>query len=128
MVVEFGIPLWGRGLSGRFGPRNQTKVVWPRLMLRLWQGATLPMALPGGMPAGVQWGMRTEPEFTQSTSPPGHGKGDVSSATVASQLSGPLTALAGSAFASGVVYGLPAFLQRSPIRAEPVAGSAAWGQ
>ena len=72
--------------------------------------------------------MRTEPEFTQSTSQPGHDKGDVSYATVASQLSGPLSALVGSAFISGVMYGLLDFLQRSPIRREPVAGSAAWGQ
>jgi hypothetical protein len=72
--------------------------------------------------------MRTEPEFTESTSQPGHDTGDVSSATVAYQLSGPLTALAGSAFVSGVVYGLLEFLQRSPIRQEHVAGSAAWGQ
>jgi hypothetical protein len=72
--------------------------------------------------------MRTEPDFTQSTSRPGHDTGDVSSTTVAYQLSGPLTALVGSAFVSGVVYGLLEFLQRSPIRREPVAGSAAWGQ
>ena len=72
--------------------------------------------------------MRTEPEFTRSTSQPGHDKGDVSSTTVAYQLSGPLTALVGSAFVSGVMYGLLEFLQRSPIRREHVAGSAAWGQ
>jgi hypothetical protein len=72
--------------------------------------------------------MPTEPEFTQSTSQPGHHKGDVSSTTVAYQLSGPLIALVGSAFVSGVVYGLLEFLQRSPIRREHVAGSAAWGQ
>lgn len=72
--------------------------------------------------------MRTEPEFTRSTSQPGHDKGDVSSTTVAHQLSGPLTALVGSAFVSGVMYGLFEFLQRSPIRREHVAGSAAWGQ
>jgi hypothetical protein len=72
--------------------------------------------------------MRTEPEFTHSTSQPGHDKGDVSSTTVAYQLSGPLTALVGSAFVSGVMYGLLEFLQRSPIRREHVAGSAAWGQ
>ena len=72
--------------------------------------------------------MRTEPEFTRSTSQPGHDIGDVSSTTVAYQLSGPLTALVGSAFVSGVMYGLFEFLQRSPIRREHVAGSAAWGQ
>jgi hypothetical protein len=72
--------------------------------------------------------MRREPEFTHFTSQPGHGKGDVSSTAVAYQLSGPLTALFGSAFVSGVMYGLLEFLQRSPIRQEHVAGSAAWGQ
>jgi hypothetical protein len=72
--------------------------------------------------------MRTEPEFTRSTSQPGHDKGDAGSTTVAYQLSGPLTALVGSAFVSGVLYGLLEFLERSPIRREHVAGSAAWGQ
>jgi hypothetical protein len=72
--------------------------------------------------------MRTEPEFTRSTSQPGYDKGEVSSTSVAYQLSGPLTALVGSAFVSGVMYGLLEFLQRSPIRREHVAGSAAWGQ
>jgi hypothetical protein len=72
--------------------------------------------------------MPTEPEFTPSTSQLGHGQGDVSSTTVASQLSGPLTALVGSAFVSGAMYGLLEFLQRSPIRQEHIAGSAAWGQ
>jgi hypothetical protein len=72
--------------------------------------------------------MQTEPQSTQSTSQPGHDKGDVSSMTAAQQLSGPLTALAGSAFVSGVVYGLLGYLQRSPIRQEHVAGTAAWGQ
>ena len=72
--------------------------------------------------------MQTEPQSTQSTSQPGHDKGGVSSLTVAQQLSGPLAALAGSAFVSGVVYGLVEYLQRSPIRQEHVAGTAAWGQ
>ena len=72
--------------------------------------------------------MRTEPEFTNSTSQPGHDKGNVSSTTVASQLSRPLTALVVSAFVSGAMYGLLEFLQRSPVRQEHVAGSAAWGQ
>jgi hypothetical protein len=72
--------------------------------------------------------MQTEPQSTQSTSQPGHDKGGVSSMTVAYQLSGPLTALAGSAFVSGAVYGLLEYLQRSPIRQEHVAGTAAWGQ
>ena len=72
--------------------------------------------------------MRKEPEFTHFTSQPGHDQGNVSSTTVAYQLSGPLTALAGSALVSGVIYGLVEFLQRSPIRRGHVAGSAAWGQ
>jgi hypothetical protein len=72
--------------------------------------------------------MRTKPEFTRSTSQPGLDKGDVSFTKVAYQLSGPLTALVGSAFVSGLVYGLLEFLQRSPIRREHVAGSAAWPQ
>jgi hypothetical protein len=64
----------------------------------------------------------------RSTSQPGRDTGDVSTVTVASQLSGPLTALAGSAFVSGVSYGIVEFLQRSPSRQEHVAGTAAWGQ
>jgi hypothetical protein len=72
--------------------------------------------------------MRTKPEFTRSTSQPGLDKGDVSFTKVAYQLSGPLTALVGSAFVSGLMYGLLEFLQRSPIRREHVAGSAAWPQ
>jgi hypothetical protein len=47
---------------------------------------------------------------------------------VVSQLSGPLTALVGSAFVSGVSYGFFEFLQRSPVRQQHVAGTAAWGQ
>ena len=58
---------------------------------------------------------------------PSYDNGEVSSATVASQLSGPLAAIAGSAFASGLTYGLLEFLQRSPVRAERAAGTAAWG-
>ena len=72
--------------------------------------------------------MQTEPEFTQSTSQPGHDKGEIRSPAVAYQLSGPLTALVGSAFVSGAMYGLLEFLQRSPIRQAHIAGSAAWGQ
>jgi len=72
--------------------------------------------------------MQIPPRFTQSTPQPGHDKEDVSTATVASQLSGPLTAIVGSAFVSGVSYGILEFLQRSPIRHEHVAGTAAWGQ
>jgi hypothetical protein len=44
-----------------------------------------------------------------------------------SYLSGPLTALVGSAFVSGAAYGLTQFLQRSPVRQRHVAGTAAWG-
>jgi hypothetical protein len=72
--------------------------------------------------------MGIKPEFTQSTSQPRHDKGDVGPTPVAYQLSGALTALVGSAFVSGVSYGFFGFLQRSPIRQEHVAGSAAWGQ
>ena len=50
--------------------------------------------------------MRTRPEFTQSTDPPGDGKGDLGFTSAAYQLSGPLTALVGSAFLSGIWYGL----------------------
>jgi hypothetical protein len=67
-------------------------------------------------------------DFTPSTSEPGHDTGEVSSGTVASQLSGPLTALVGSAFVSGAMYGLLEFVQRSTIRQQHVAGTAAWGQ
>jgi hypothetical protein len=72
--------------------------------------------------------MQTPRRFIQSASQPGHDKEDVSTATVASQLSGPLAAVVGSAFVSGVSYGILEFLQRSPIRREHVAGTAAWGQ
>ncbi len=72
--------------------------------------------------------MKAQPRSTKSTFPPVRDTGDVSTVTVASQLSGPLTALAGSAFVSGVSYGIFEFLQRSPIRQEHVAGTAAWGQ
>src|SRR6478752_3308762 len=72
--------------------------------------------------------MQTNHSLRNPPSQPGHDTGDVSSMTVAHQLSGPLTALVGSAFVSGVVYGLFGYLQRSPIRQEHVAGTAAWGQ
>jgi hypothetical protein len=72
--------------------------------------------------------MNAQPRSTKSSFPPVRDTGDVSSLTVASQLSGPLTALAGSAFVSGVSYGIFEFLQRSPIRQDHVAGTAAWGQ
>jgi len=72
--------------------------------------------------------MDTNQEFTPPNSQPGHYEGEVAAATVASQLSGPLTALAGSAFVSGVTSGLLEFLQRSPVRQVHVAGTAAWGQ
>jgi len=72
--------------------------------------------------------MDTNQELTPSNSQPGHYEGQVTPATDASQLSGPLTALAGSAFVSGVTYGLLEFLQRSPVRQMHVAGTTAWGQ
>lgn len=72
--------------------------------------------------------MRTRPEFTQSTYRPGDGTGDLGFTSAAYQLSGPLTALVGSAFLSGVWYGLVEFLQRSPVRQVHVAGTAAWGE
>jgi hypothetical protein len=72
--------------------------------------------------------MRTTPEFTQSTYPPGDGTGDLGFTSVGYRLSGPLTALVGSAFLSGVWYGLVEFLQRSPVRQVHVAGTAAWGE
>ncbi|HTA07303.1 MAG TPA: hypothetical protein VK836_02250 [Streptosporangiaceae bacterium] len=72
--------------------------------------------------------MNAQPRSTKSTFPPVRDTADVGAVTVASQLSGPLTALAGSAFVSGVSYGIVEFLQRSPIRQEHVAGTAAWGQ
>jgi hypothetical protein len=69
--------------------------------------------------------MHSQPRFTQSTTQPGRDKDDVSTSTVSSQLSGPLTALAGGAFVSGAVYGILEFLQRSPARQSHVAGTAA---
>lgn len=73
--------------------------------------------------------MQAEPQFTQFTSQPRHDGGGVGFAAVIDQLSAPLTSLVGSAFVSGVMFGLfDEFLQRSPIRREHVAGSAAWGQ
>jgi hypothetical protein len=71
--------------------------------------------------------MPAKPEFTQSTYRPGDGMGDLGSTSVAYQLSGPLTTLVGSAFLSGIWYGLAEFLQRSPVRHVHVAGTAAWG-
>jgi hypothetical protein len=70
--------------------------------------------------------MQTKPEFTPSTSQPDDG-GKGAGTTVAHQLSGPSTALAGSAFVSGAAFGLLEFLQRSPIGAHQAAGTAAWG-
>jgi hypothetical protein len=72
--------------------------------------------------------MRTKPELTQSTYRPGDGNGDLGFTSVAYQLSGPFTALVGSAFLSGVWYGLAEFLQRSPVRQVHVAATAAWGE
>jgi hypothetical protein len=72
--------------------------------------------------------MRTKPEFRQSTYRRGDGNDGVGSTRAAYQLSGPLAALVGSAFLSGVWYGLVEFLQRSPVRQVHVAGTAAWGE
>ena len=72
--------------------------------------------------------MNAQPRSTKSTFPAVRDTANVGAVTVASQLSGPLTALTGSAFVSGVSYGFFEFLQRSPIRQEHVAGTAAWGQ
>lgn len=63
--------------------------------------------------------------LTPASSSTDHPGGDVPPAPM-TQLSGPLTALVGSAFVSGVAYGWLEFLQRSPIRREPVAGTNAW--
>jgi hypothetical protein len=71
--------------------------------------------------------MHPQSRFTQSATPPRRDNGDASTATAASQLSGPLTALAGSAFVSGVSFGILEFLQRSPVRQRHLAGTAAWG-
>ncbi|HSZ48895.1 MAG TPA: hypothetical protein VK823_26405 [Streptosporangiaceae bacterium] len=68
--------------------------------------------------------MQTPPDFTID---PGHDHVAASTTAGPSHLSGPLTALAGSAFVSGAVYGLLQFLQRSPVRQRHVAGTAAWG-
>jgi hypothetical protein len=69
--------------------------------------------------------MQTQPESSESSSTPRH---DVADAADASRFSGPLTALVGSAFVSGVSYGLLQFLQRSPVRQQHAASTAAWGQ
>jgi hypothetical protein len=71
--------------------------------------------------------MHKKLEITPDIRQPGHDKGEITSAIVVSQLSGPLTALVGSAFVSGLTYGFVQFLQRSPIRQQHVAGTAAWG-
>ena len=68
--------------------------------------------------------MQTPPD---STIDPGRDHATASTAPGAFRLSGPLTALAGSAFVSGAVYGLLQFLERSPVRQRHVAGTAAWG-
>jgi hypothetical protein len=69
--------------------------------------------------------MQPSSKFTQSRTQ--RGPDDASSPAPVARLSGPLTALAGSAFVSGVSYGILAFLQRSPVRQKHVAGTAAWG-
>lgn len=71
--------------------------------------------------------MHSKTGIAPGTAQPGHDNGDLSSATLAFQLSGPLTALVGSAFVSGLTYGLLQFLQRSPTTQQHVAGTAAWG-
>jgi hypothetical protein len=68
--------------------------------------------------------MQTDPDFTID---PGHHHVADSYGPASSYLSGPLTALVGSAFVSGAAYGLTQFLQRSPVRQRHVAGTAAWG-
>lgn len=69
--------------------------------------------------------MQPPSRFTQYTTQPA--RDDASTPAALSRLSGPLTALAASAFVSGVSYGILAFLQRSPVRQKHVAGTAAWG-
>jgi hypothetical protein len=69
--------------------------------------------------------MQPPSRFTQSATQPG--RDDASTPAALSRLSGPLTALAASAFVSGVSHGILAFLQRSPVRQKHVAGTAAWG-
>jgi hypothetical protein len=71
--------------------------------------------------------MQTPSRFTRSTTQPARDRDDTSPPASASQLSWPLTALAGSAFVSGVCSGILLFLQRSPVKAKHVAGTAAWG-
>jgi hypothetical protein len=70
--------------------------------------------------------MHSKPGFAPATAQPGHDNGDLTAPKLAFQLSGPLTALIGSAFVSGLTYGLLQFLQRSPTRHQHVAGTAAW--
>lgn len=86
------------------------------------------MALPREMPAAVHWRHAEETRNHTLQPQPGHDRAEISSTTVVSQLSGPLTALVGSAFVSGVTWGLLEFVQRSPIRREHGAGTSAWGQ
>ncbi|HUB38921.1 MAG TPA: hypothetical protein VMA72_08720 [Streptosporangiaceae bacterium] len=71
--------------------------------------------------------MQENLESTPRTSQPVYDDGEAGSAAIASQLSGPLTALVGSAFVSGLLFGLVEFLERSPVRGKHIAGTAAWG-
>jgi hypothetical protein len=71
--------------------------------------------------------MHSKAGFAPATDQPGHNHGYRPSPKLAFPLSGPLTALIGSAFVSGLTYGLFQFLQRSPTRHQHVAGTAAWG-
>jgi hypothetical protein len=72
--------------------------------------------------------MRSEPTLTDSTYQPDEGRGDVTVSALASKLSWPPIAFVGSAFSTGVIYGLIQFLERSPVRQRHAAGTAAWGQ
>src|SRR5262249_40772956 len=47
---------------------------------------------------------------------------------VARQLSLPVSALAGALFAAGVIFGLIAYLDRSPVRQKNIPGASAWSQ
>ena len=62
----------------------------------------------------------------QSGSELGQGNSGVGVTAPPRRLSGPLTGLVGSAFVSGAFFGFFEFLQRSPVRHEHVAGTAAW--
>jgi hypothetical protein len=71
--------------------------------------------------------MRSEPTLTDSTYQPNEGRGDVTVSALASKLSWPPIAFVGSAFSTGVIYGLIQFLERSPVRQRHAAGTARFG-